>query len=38
MATSNIPTPTLQPVPDEKNLLAPVADAPSCCGGSCSMD
>lgn len=35
MATSNLPAPTLQPLPDEKNLLAPIGEAASCCGGGC---
>lgn len=35
MATSNLPTPTLQPVPDEANLIAVVEDGASCCGGGC---
>lgn len=42
MASSNLPTPTLQPLPpvaDDKNLLAPVEGSGSCCGGgSCSID
>jgi len=35
MATSNLPTPTLQPVADEKNLLTVVDEGASCCGGGC---
>lgn len=37
MATSNLPTPTLQPVPvpEELNLLAGADDGASCCGGGC---
>ena len=36
MTTSPLPTPTLQPIGDPKNLL-PVAEesADSCCGGGC---
>lgn len=35
MATQNLPTPQLQPIEDEKNLLA---DGGACCGGtSCSI-
>lgn len=34
MATSNLPTPSLQPVADEVNLLV-VEDGASCCGGGC---
>ncbi|MCU4672292.1 hypothetical protein ACFQRL_06790 [Microbacterium fluvii] len=37
MATSNLPTPTLQPLPavaDDKNLLVSDEGA-SCCGGGC---
>ncbi|GAB3602310.1 hypothetical protein GCM10027411_05450 [Microbacterium aureliae] len=33
--TSNNSTPTLQPVPDEKNLLVAEETAGSCCGGGC---
>jgi len=29
--------PVLQPIPDEKNLLAPEASGSCCGGGSCSM-
>lgn len=37
MATQNLPTPQLQPIEDEKNLLAD--DGGSCCGGSsCSIN
>lgn len=35
MATSNLPTPTLQPVTDEKNLLVVADEGASCCGGGC---
>ena len=37
MATSNLPTPTLQPVTDdEKNPITIVSDeGASCCGGGC---
>ena len=39
MATSNLPTPTLQPVSDlqgaEQNLLPVVDEGASCCGGGC---
>jgi len=35
MATSNLPTPTLQPVPVEQTLLTTVEDGASCCGGGC---
>jgi len=35
MATSNLPTPTLQPISDEQNLLTVVEDGASCCGGGC---
>lgn len=39
MATSNLPTPTLQPVTDlaadSTDLLAVVDDGASCCGGGC---
>ncbi|MBM7827861.1 hypothetical protein JOD60_001919 [Microbacterium aurum] len=35
MATSNLPTPQLQPVSDDKNLLTVVEDGASCCGGGC---
>lgn len=40
MATANVPAPTLQPIADEKNLLAPLTDSgASCCGGgACSVD
>jgi len=39
MATSNLPSPTLQPIAEEKNLLTVIeSDASSCCGGgSCSI-
>lgn len=39
MATSNLPVPTLQPLPlvgDDRNLLADAG--PSCCGGACALD
>lgn len=35
MAISNLPTPSLQPVADEVNLLTVVEDDASCCGGGC---
>ncbi|WP_431801370.1 hypothetical protein [Microbacterium sp. bgisy203] len=39
MATSNLPTPALQPVTDladgEQNLLTVVDEGASCCGGGC---
>ena len=35
MATSNLPAPTLQPVPDELNLLTAADEGASCCGGGC---
>ncbi|MDQ1216026.1 hypothetical protein [Microbacterium arborescens] len=37
MSTASTPQPqTLQPVPDEKNLLITATDdAGSCCGGGC---
>jgi len=35
MATSNLPTPALQPVPDEQNLLVIQDEGASCCGGGC---
>ncbi|MFS0867069.1 hypothetical protein AB3M83_07005 [Microbacterium sp. 179-B 1A2 NHS] len=36
MATSSLPVPTLQPLPDEKNPIQIVADeGSSCCGGGC---
>jgi hypothetical protein len=39
MTSSQLPTPTLQPVADDKNLLTVVESAGSCCGGgSCSTD
>lgn len=39
MTSSQLPTPTLQPISDEKNLLTVVESAGSCCGGgSCSID
>jgi len=39
MTTSPLPTPTLQPVADDKSLLTIVESAGSCCGGSsCSID
>jgi hypothetical protein len=39
MTSSQLPTPTLQPVAEEKNLLTVVESAGSCCGGgSCSTD
>lgn len=39
MTTSQFPSPvTLQPVPDDKNLLTVVESSDSCCGGgSCSI-
>jgi hypothetical protein len=40
MATSELPTPTLQPLQPlagDKPLLAVIDDAASCCGGSCSL-
>jgi hypothetical protein len=39
MTTSALPTPTLQPIADDKNLLAVVESAGSCCGvdGCCSL-
>ncbi|MFV0320375.1 MAG: hypothetical protein ACK5IN_08475 [Microbacterium sp.] len=33
MATSNLPTPTLQPLTDEKDLIAVVDEGATCCGG-----
>lgn len=33
MATSNLPTPQLQPVPDDKNLIEVLSEGTSCCGG-----
>jgi len=39
MTTSQLPTPTLQPIGDEKVLLTVVESAGSCCGGSsCGTD
>ncbi|MCM3696211.1 hypothetical protein [Microbacterium oleivorans] len=45
MATSNLPTPILQPVPttpdaaDEKPTLQIIDQSASCCGGgACSID
>jgi hypothetical protein len=39
MTTSPLPTPTLQPVADDKSLLTIVASVGACCGGSsCSID
>jgi hypothetical protein len=39
MTTSQLPTPTLQPVAEDKNLLTIVESAGSCCGGSaCAID
>lgn len=35
MATSNLPAPTLQPIADEKNLIAVIDEGASCCGGGC---
>jgi len=35
MATSNLPTPTLQPVPETANLLTVAEEGASCCGGGC---
>jgi hypothetical protein len=38
MATSNLPTPSLQPlqpVTDDKNLLVALDEGASCCGGGC---
>jgi hypothetical protein len=41
MASSNLPTPTLQPlaslpiVTDDKNLAEVVDEGASCCGGGC---
>ncbi len=35
MATSNLPTPALQPISVEKDLIAPVEEGASCCGGGC---
>jgi hypothetical protein len=36
MSTASTPQPqTLQPVPDEKNLLSNNDAAASCCGGGC---
>lgn len=39
MATSSLPTPQLQPVPLEQNLLAVIDEGASCCGadGCCSI-
>jgi hypothetical protein len=34
MATSNLPTPTLQPLGDDKTLLNVIESESSCCGGS----
>jgi hypothetical protein len=34
MATSNLPTPQLQPVADDK-LIQVVSEGSSCCGGGC---
>ncbi|TDN92455.1 hypothetical protein [Microbacterium sp. BK668] len=40
MAISNLPTPALQPIADDKGLLTVLnSDASSCCGGgSCGID
>jgi hypothetical protein len=39
MTTSQLPTPTLQPVAEEKNLLTIVESGAACCGGECcSLD
>jgi len=39
MATSNLPTPQLQPVPDEKNLLVSAEESACGCGGcSCGAN
>lgn len=35
MATSNLPTPQLQPIDVQKDLIAVVEDGASCCGGGC---
>lgn len=35
MATSNLPSPTLQPIQDETKLLTVVDEGASCCGGGC---
>jgi hypothetical protein len=35
MATSNLPAPTLQPIADEKSLIAVIDEGDSCCGGGC---
>ncbi|SIT71541.1 hypothetical protein [Microbacterium sp. RU33B] len=41
MATSNLPTPSLQPLQtlpqagDDKNLLVALDEGASCCGGGC---
>ncbi|NYE19875.1 hypothetical protein BJ991_001903 [Microbacterium immunditiarum] len=35
MTTSQLPTPALQPIADDKNLLAPAESGASCCGGGC---
>lgn len=38
MATSNLPAPALQPIPDDKNLLQVLdADASCCGGGACGI-
>jgi hypothetical protein len=39
MTTQQLPTPTLQPIGEDKVLLTLVDSAGSCCGGSsCAMD
>ena len=40
MATENLPTPTLQPVPTDAKLLTVIDEGASCCGadGCCSID
>ena len=36
MATSKLPTPQLQPVAEDKNLIEVVStEGASCCGGGC---
>lgn len=39
MTISQMPTPTLQPIAEEKTLLTIAGNAGSCCGGSsCAID
>jgi hypothetical protein len=35
MATSNLPTPQLQPIADDKNVIEIVSEGATCCGGGC---